>query len=130
MFMKGVTISDRDPHRDVLSFDLKDLASILPFFTDEFEWEVANAESVGPAAEELHQVSDTGVRLGGRHLADLASRVTQVIDGEFKCFRTGTNDVEAIVRAVDSSAYDILCDRHEVLEDLRRRFKEVVDLRC
>ena len=129
MTMKGVTISDRDPHRNVLSFDLKDLASILPFFSDDFEWEVANLESIGPAADELSQVSDTGVRLSGQRLAALASSVTQVIDGEFVCFQAGTGNVEAILRAVDSSAFDVLSERHDVLEDLRRRFRDVAEIK-
>jgi hypothetical protein len=124
----GITISDRERDGRRLSFDLADLATILPLFSTAYEWEVRDVECVGPAAEVLHEAAETGKRVSGPELRYLATQIAQMVDGELLCFRGGTTRVEAEIRAVDSAAFDVLSDRPEILALVRSHFRETRDL--
>lgn len=76
--------------------------------------------------EALHRASDTGEILEGGRLIALAEQVDQVIDGEFTGHLAGDDWI--VIRAVDSSAFDVETDRDDVIERLRASFEHVEEL--
>jgi hypothetical protein len=127
--MKGVTILDRDPSSGVLSFDLKDILSVLGDDAERSTWTVRDVECLGgDAATALHHASDAREVLGGNRLADLARDVGQIIDGEFSARLPNEEAPWIMIRAVDSSAFDVETDREDVLAALKAKFDRVEDL--
>lgn len=127
--MKGVTILDRDPSSNLLSFDLRDILSVLGDDGARSAWTVRDVECLGgDAAATLRDASDAAEILAGDLLLDLARNVGQIIDGEFSA-RLPNEDVPWItIRAVDSSAFDVETDREDVLTALKAKFDCVEDL--
>ena len=127
--MKGVTILDRDHTRGGLGFDLGDVVAVLGDDAERSSWTIADVECVGgAAATALHHASDTGESVSGERLIRLAADVGQIIDGEFVGCLPGESVAWIVIRAVDSSAFDVETDREDVLAALRARFASVVDL--
>lgn len=124
--LSGVTVDDSDS-RGVLTFDLRDILRLIPKSIDSC-WELLGVEAMGgAAAEALHTASDSGTRLDGVRLAELASGVSQVIDGEFRAFESRSDEPWLIIRAVDSVSYDVISSDSTVLEKVRRHFGSVRD---
>lgn len=126
--MKYVTIRDHD-ERGRLVFDLIDILKSLGDEATRLRWSVRNAEVTGHRAEELHRLSDLGIEVGGPEVLKLASEVTQTIDGEFIGRLEVSHDPEIVIRAVDSSYFDVLFHDPRILQMLRRRFRSVSELK-
>jgi hypothetical protein len=127
--MTGVTILDRDPKTRVLSFDLRDILAVLGADAERSTWTLRDVESYGAeAAVALHQASDDREVLAGGRLLELAGDVTQIVDGEFSGRFPNEDAAWIIIRAVDSSAFDVETDREDVLKRLKSRFDRVEDL--
>ena len=127
--MRCVTVTDRDPATQVLTFDLRDLLAVLGPDVARSRWAARDVEALGgTAATVLHAVSASGEMLNGERLIELALQVDQIIDGEFSGYLADEARPWAIIRAVDSSAYDICCDLPEVLSAIRLRFSQVDDV--
>jgi hypothetical protein len=127
--MRGVTITDSTKDGRFLAVDLIDILRLLGPSAENAEWRMGALEAAGgAAADELHQLADTGVRVPGRTLLQLATEGTQVIDGVFTGYRTGDNDPWVIIRAIDSSAFDVQTEDTEVLARMRERFRNVAEL--
>lgn len=123
--MRGISIADFD-ERQVLKIDLSDILGVVGQAANESLWRLTDVEALGEAeACELHRLSDEGRSVDGTTLARLASGVSQVIDGELRAFRRGSETPWLIVRAVDSSAYDVLTDDEALLARLREKFAHV-----
>lgn len=128
--MRGISIADLD-ERQVLKIDLRDILRVVGKAAQESTWSLIDIEALGEAeARELHRLSDEGLSVDGTTLARLASRVSQVIDGELRAFRRGSATPWLIIRAVDSSAYDVLTDDDSLLARLREKFTNVDDIRA
>jgi len=126
--MKQLTIADKTAD-GVLSFDLRDIIRCLGAPAMESYWEIGQVECLGAGADAFYKQARQAARLSGRSLLRLADHVDQVIDGEFRGYRNvADREPWVIVRAVDSSAYDIESDDDAALNMLRRRFKEVADI--
>jgi hypothetical protein len=127
--MRGVTILDRDPSSGVLSFDLRDILSLLGEDAERSTWMVRDVECLGgDAATALHHASDAGELLSGGRLFDIARDVEQIIDGEF-WGRLPNEEADWIqIRAVDSSAFDVHTEREDVLTALKAKFDHVEDI--
>src|SRR5487761_1592200 len=126
--MRGLSIADFD-ERQVLKIDLADILRVVEQPANESVWRLANIEALGEAeAHELHRLSDEGRSVDGTTLARLASGVSQVIDGELRAFRHGSETPWLIIRAVDISAYDVLTDDDALLARLRKHFAKVDDI--
>ncbi|NET61270.1 MAG: hypothetical protein F6K47_35630 [Symploca sp. SIO2E6] len=125
--MHGVTILD---HTDdnFLAVNLIDILYLLGAPAQESEWDISGLECLGSKADELHQIADDSVRISGAILFELAAQLTQVIDGVFVGYKQGKQKPWIIVRAVDSSAYDVESSSEEVLASIRQNFQEVVDI--
>ena len=123
--MRGVTITDSK--NNFLKVDLVDILQLLGSQAENSEWEISDVECVGSAADALHKLSDSKTRVPGHTLLQMAAHLTQVIDGEFIGCGEGEKQPWIIVRAVDSSAYDVQSEDEDVLAQIRCRFKEVTD---
>jgi hypothetical protein len=127
--MKGITVTDRSSEDSrFLSFDLLDLLLLLGEEGQDAEWIVSGLECLGPRADELYRLLSNETRISGRHLFDVAKGITQVIDGSFAAYCDGEPIPWLIIRAVDSSGYDIETDDEDVLTRIREHFKEVVNI--
>lgn len=123
--MRGITISDRDESGERLGFDLRDILDIVFRHRPELVWSISGVEAIGDV-QPLEEAAARGP-IGTDELRRLAVRLRQTIDGLF----VGT-DVEhgqrvAVIRAVDSSSFDVESNDPELLKELRNRFRQVVE---
>jgi hypothetical protein len=126
--MRGLTVTDKDA-RNVLTFDLKDILSLLGEKGMKSTWSISGLEAVdGEAAQELHALSDTEQVVSGHRLQELAAVISQTIDGEFVGSLYDSLEPWIRIRVVDSSAFDIITADREVHAKIKGRFSEVVEL--
>ncbi|XXX75806.1 hypothetical protein WMF30_49970 [Sorangium sp. So ce134] len=125
--MRAITISDRDPTTGALDFDLRDLLSVIAADAGQLKWEVVSPDCVGARANELDELAARGVRVSGDLLLDIAEGIEQVIDGEFRAYETGKDSPVLVMRAVDSTSWDIASDNDELLRAFRYRFRSVIE---
>jgi hypothetical protein len=127
--MKSITVADKSPEDSrFLSFDLLDLLLLLGEEGQGAEWIVAGAECLGPGSDELYRLISNEARISGRLLFEAAKGISQVIDGSFTAYRDGKPTPWLVIRAVDSSGYDVESDDEDVLTRIREHFKEVVNI--
>lgn len=120
--MPGVTILDRSPDGRTLGFDLIDILLVLGDDARRSVWTVHGIEALGRRADELHD------KVLGEQLVELARGVDQVIDGTLAGRLPGADAPWIVIRAVDSSAFDVETTREDVIDALRARFSRVADL--
>ena len=125
--MRGITITDRD-QRGILSVSLSDLLMVLQPVINDSLWTCDDVESTGEGSADLHRVCDSKSKIDSQTLSTLASGLDQVIDGTFSAFRPNQSQPWLIVRAVDSSAFDVETDELRLLQSLRTRFRLVSDI--
>lgn len=127
--MKGVVILDRDPRSGALGFDVRDILSLLGNDAERSTWMVRDVECLGgDAASTLHRASDAGEVLTGHRLLELARDVEQIVDGTFAGRLPNEEADWIIIRAVDSTAFDVQTDRADVLDRIKATFARVEDL--
>src|SRR4051794_23990318 len=103
--MKGVSILDTE--NGVLSASLADVLNALGTAADGLRWQIAGVECLGHGADEFHRLSEVRATVDTAELRALANSVHQVIDGVFVGRCEGDAAPRIVVRAVDSSAYDV-----------------------
>jgi hypothetical protein len=124
--MRGVSIKDKTG--GFLAFDLRHILALLGPEGRDSAWQVRGVECMGEASDELETVSERQAVIPGRDLYDLASKIHQVIDGEFAGYRLGDPRPWIVIRAVDSSGFDVFTDDERVQKAIGDRFHEVVAL--
>ena len=87
----------------------------------------ATGKETGQAAQELKQLADGRTFIAGEHLSRIAHSLVQVIDGELSAFERGSDSPWLIVRAVDSSFYEVFSTEPTVLDRVRTAFQKVSD---
>lgn len=126
--MRGITISDLND-QNVLTVDLVDVLRLLGDVLVQTRWKLSGVEALGgSAAEKLQRLSDAQGEVSGQTLLELAAEVDQVVDGEFQGFRGNDLSPWIVIRAVDSSSYDVLTDDHRIVEQIRGRFSTVSEI--
>jgi hypothetical protein len=125
--MKGITITDTD-NRGILSVSLDALLFIVQDAIADSRWDCHNVEAVGSTAAELHRLCDSRIEFNSAILRSLASGADQIIDGEFRAFKPDESRPWLIIRAVDSSAYDVETENPSLLHMLRSRFQRVSEI--
>jgi hypothetical protein len=92
------------------------------------EWRVRDVWATGDdaSAAELGSLDGT-IAVTGQRLRELAEDVTQVIDGVFSAFESGSVEPWVVVEAVDSSYYLVRSDDPSVLDVIRNTFHHVSD---
>jgi hypothetical protein len=129
--MRGVQIRDLQESRRVLAVDLRHILDLLDDRAIRSQWRVSgvwalsNAE--GWAAEELEKLADGKTFITGEHLNRIAHCLSQVIDGEFSAFANSSESPWLIIRAIDSSFYEVFSTEPDVLDGVRASFQEVSD---
>ncbi|MDH6669128.1 UNVERIFIED_ORG: hypothetical protein M2442_005198, partial [Methylorubrum zatmanii] len=86
----------------------------------------ADFDATGGQAGRLDQLATSGRRIKGDRLRDLANGTQQVICGEFQAYADASTTVPVlIVRAIDSSFYEVAADDTHVLQNLKATFRDV-----
>ncbi len=75
----------------------------------ESQWIIRYADSAGEpqAAHELNEFSDSEIRFPGSTLQRLVSKGVQLIDGELSAYEADKDNAWLILRAVDSTHWDV-----------------------
>ncbi len=121
--MLGVEIHDMQP-RGYLALDLRDIVECLGPAVEGRTWTCKWVECTGEAAPELTRLSDSGESFAGHQLSELARRIVQVIDGDFIGTRPGEASPSLLIRAEDSSWWEVHGDE-ACIDLIRRRFTSV-----
>ncbi len=126
--MRGIAIYDKNDVGNTLSFDLHDILSAMEDFILSRRWIISGVECTGPSAEAMHSASDGGISLSGEELMKMAAEVTQVIDGKFRGFHRTNSVSDIIIRAVDSSFFEVHSGDPKPLDRLRSRFHKIIEV--
>ena len=89
----------------------------------------ATGKETGEAAQELENLADGQTFISGEHLNRMSHNLVQVIDGEFPAFEND-NSPWLIIRAVDSSFYEVFSTEPAILDRIRASFRKVSDCVC
>ena len=132
--MKTLRISDLQTN-GVLAIDLRHVLRLLGQRSLGCTWQVSSETTfdeplfaTGNKAAELEALSTSEGRIDGTAMHDLAENVTQVIWGEFRAYDDVASEPWVIVRAVDSTYYEVTSSDPSVLEIVRRAFHDVKEL--
>lgn len=123
--MRGVTISDKK--NSLLAFDLIDILKLIGEKAFLSTWKIFNVECIGEEAETLHNISDRGMHISGNILFSISSNLIQVINGEFEAYFEGDSPW-LIIKAIDSSEYDVKTDDNNIITKMKNSFSDVVAL--
>jgi hypothetical protein len=144
----AVVLSIRDHVTNTLSFDLRDILAALG--ERALAWQrcvLYDFEAYGPG-ERLVAITDAiwrarpgGIWLTAPELVRLAHDIDQTIDGEFQAFPSGLavstipgdelhasflqSRAELVIRAVDSTWFDVYAKHREDVERIQARFSDV-----
>jgi len=123
--MPTLTIHDTDP-AGCLAFDLRDILAVLRPYAENADWEVDHADedfrATGKDTRPIRALVDSGERVSGKILSSLAEDIHQVIWGEFRAFKGSATTPWTIVRAIDSSYFEIETNDDEVVALIQQRF--------
>lgn len=132
--MTALRVYDLKGH--VLALDLRDLLRLLAPRSLEARWVVSTVKSSKPGHEWFEATGEGGERLeglaqddgqlSGSELAALAEDTRQVIWGEFVgSVPTQPDKPWVIIRAVDSTFYEIVSEDEAVLDKVSSTYKDV-----
>ena len=125
--MKGISIRDRSSNGRALAFDLWDILVAIGDDAISSTWRIDGLECLGPGSDAMHTVSDRKAIITGQRLYDLASKITQTVDGELRAFRTAQCEISWLrIRAVDGMEFDVECEDERILDQVRTRFDDII----
>jgi hypothetical protein len=122
-----------DTTDSMLDFDLRHILAALGAQAIECSWTMSGVaaydaafDATGEQAGRLEKLATSGRRIKGDRLRDLANGTKQVIWGEFQAYADASATVPVfIVRAIDSSFYEVATNDPRVLQNLRATFRDV-----
>ncbi|TAN44358.1 MAG: hypothetical protein EPN22_07690 [Nitrospirae bacterium] len=132
--MKGVRIFDgnKPGGRSGLEFDLVDILFVLGMRALRSLWKISNLEYVTDRGRTMDEVfgsdQDKDYYMDGKEFIAASRYVFQVIDGEFEATDTSQDRPWAVIRAVDSSWWEVYTDDPAVFENIRLRFRNVEEI--
>ncbi|WP_419828795.1 hypothetical protein [Methylobacterium sp.] len=117
----------------MLDFDLHHILAALGAQATECSWTVSGVtaydvdfDATGEQAGRLEELAASGRRIKGERLQDLANGTQQVIWGEFQAYADASATVPVLIlRAIDSSFYEVTTNDPHVLQNLRATFRDV-----
>lgn len=118
----------RDCRDGLLAVQLSELLELAGGDVRRSEWRLSGLECLGAGADALHAAADSGEAIAGARLIELARDVYQVIDGDFYGRLPGAEREWIVIRAVDSSLYELETERPDLLAAIRRRFTDVTEV--
>ncbi|MCV9961560.1 hypothetical protein OIU34_06565 [Pararhizobium sp. BT-229] len=122
------------PPSSALPFDLRDFLKVLAPRSLKASWTVSAVDAghhqwfdaTGPGGEILEAMEEAKERVSGYTLAKAARDTLQVISGEFSASLPQDLDrTWVIVRAIDSTFYEITTSDEEVIRRVQSTFKDV-----
>ena len=125
--MRGITISDSTPD-GFLDVNLIDILEIIAPAISTTQWQITNLECLGTTAEKLEQLADDKQLISSELLLQLATEITQIVDGKFQGYFLNENQPWLIIAAVDSSAYDVETVDENILNQIRQQFQQISEL--
>lgn len=118
-----------------LCFDLRHLLDLLLPQSLQSDWIITSVkfpnpehtyfEATGLGGEQLEKFAESNSRISGPELANFAAKTHQVIWGEFRGYFPKDTAPWVVIRAVDSSFYEVSTEDCSVLDRLRAAFKDV-----
>jgi hypothetical protein len=126
--MRGVIIRDGTEvgGSGGLEFDLQEILDALGEQAATSRWMCRNLRYTSRDEKDvpvLERVASPGASISGAELADgIGGLLLQVIDGEFEGFDSG-NQPWAIIRAVDSSWWEVWTDDESARQAIRAKFR-------
>ena len=123
--MFGIKIQDSRPGGGWLSFGLSDILGVIgePALTS--EWRCLNLWYIAVRDGTFDECRERSRKLSGKELVAFAASVHQTIDGEFIAKKQGSNKAWLIIKAVDSSWFEVWSSKPKVLEELKSKFAKV-----
>jgi hypothetical protein len=126
-----IKIRDSLFESNILNFDLKEVLQTISSLTGNLSWTVhdvsdygENLEITGPASAAFESTRDLHGSLTNKELVELASKTEQCIWAEFQGRESRTkNECSLIIRAIDSSFWEVESENLEVLLLLEKRFE-------
>lgn len=136
--MRGLRIDDgtnNDPtvalppgDAGCLNFDLAEILTAVGDAAIDSEWLVTAVDCFGDSYAEFIATAEGARVISGARLLDLASRISQIIDGEFVARSTAQEPPWLVIKAIDSSWWEVWTDDERVRASIRRRFNAVSDI--
>jgi len=111
-----------------LNFDLAEILSAIGDPAVTSEWQIGDLDCFGESYAELVAAYEAAQPLSGARLLDLARRITQVIDGEFVARLRAHDAPWLVIKAIDSSWWEVWTDDQRARASLRKRFHAVSDI--
>ncbi|MGZ2484218.1 hypothetical protein ACVITL_002741 [Rhizobium pisi] len=121
------------PPDRALPFDLRDFLQLLVPGSLEASWKVSAVDAgyqwfdaTGAGGEMLETMALLGEPVPGRDLAAAAQDTLQIIWGEFSASLPSAPDSDwVVIRAIDSTFYEIATDDEKVLKKVETHFADV-----
>ena len=128
--MRGIEIRDGIKSSGFLGFDLAEILEALQPLAIGSTWQcrdlyATSREMINVLELEAAAESEDGIMMSNDELVAFASQLVQVIDGEFSATRPGESTPWLVVRAVDSSWWEIFSSHDSVFDAVRRRFTDL-----
>jgi hypothetical protein len=89
-------------------------------------WRLRMHEVFGESAETMYELAQQGTEVSGERLAELDHGYLQIVDGELTTILGSSPAI--VVRAVDSSWWDVESDTSEIIDSVRRAFPDATEL--
>jgi hypothetical protein len=131
---QGMTILRvTDMAGSALSFDLRDILDLLAPRSLKAAWilsavdtEFSSFDAIGPGGERLEAMAEAGEPVSGEALMAAARDTGQILWGTFTAFLPAIHGRQwLVIRAIDSSFYEITTDDRKAISRIEARFKEV-----
>ena len=113
----------------ILSFDLRDILAVVGDPVLASRWRCYDLCYTTVDDNEIGEVRGQRRKLSGEELIQYAASVQQTINGRFEARGGGAaKRAWLIIEAVDSSWFEVWSSKPEVLERLKARFQQVIDI--
>jgi hypothetical protein len=132
--MPTLEIHDTLEDRSFLAVDLRHIITALKHRAAEADWEIGAVTShaeglwaVGDedAVQKLETMAALGGRVPGQTFAAVANNIHQVVWGEFRAFDHAALSPWVVIRAIDSTFYEVYSEDLGVIESIRSTFTDV-----
>lgn len=121
----GIKIQDTRPGGGWLCFGLSDILDVIGEPALSSEWRCLNLWCIATRDETVYEFRERRLRFTGKELFEFAARVQQTIEGEFIAKKQGSNKAWLIIKAVDSSWFEVWSSKPKLLEEFKSRFTKV-----
>jgi hypothetical protein len=129
--VQKIQIHDTKDNR--LTIDLRDIPAAIGSRAVDAYWKIGDVadhsehlDATGDGADQLERLAKSHERIGGAELIALAKGVCQIIWGEFRAYDDRLSNAPwVIIRAIDSSFYEVTTSDPRLIADIRAAFLDV-----